>query len=76
MPENLTDSIDVTQTNIYAEQNRSRNWICVNCVEAKAFTGMIIMMGINPLPSIDLCWFSDPFFRNNEIAVSNANKKV
>ncbi|CAH2094173.1 unnamed protein product [Euphydryas editha] len=25
-------------------------------------------MGINPLPSIDLFWSSDPFFRNNEIA--------
>ncbi|XP_045452948.1 piggyBac transposable element-derived protein 4-like [Melitaea cinxia] len=58
----------ITQTNIYAEQNRSRNWTPVNSVEIKAFIGMIIMMGINPLPSIDLYWSSDPFFRNNEIA--------
>ncbi|CAH2100875.1 unnamed protein product [Euphydryas editha] len=58
----------LTQTNIYAEQNRSRNWTAVNSAEIKAFIGMIIMMGINPLPSIDLFWSSDPFFRNNEIA--------
>lgn len=65
-----TDVIDllVEQTNIYAEQNRSHNWSPVDIPEMKAFLGMIILMGLHPLPTIDLYWSSDPFFRVAEIA--------
>ena len=64
---NLIDLI-VQQTNIYAEQNRSRGWTPVDTAEIKAFLGIIILMGLHPLPTIDLYWSSDPFFRVAEIA--------
>ncbi|CAG5053316.1 unnamed protein product [Parnassius apollo] len=58
----------VTQTNLYAEQNQSRNWTPVCCDEIKAFIGIIILMGLHPLTTVDLFWASDPFFRVDEIA--------
>lgn len=65
--EDVIDLI-VTQTNIYAEQKRSRNWEPVDSAEVKAFIAMLILMGIHPLPAIDLYWSSDQFFRVDEIA--------
>lgn len=72
-----TDVIDllVEQTNIYAEQNRSHGWSPVDLPEMKAFLGMIILMGLHPLPTIDLYWSSDPFFRVAEIALAMTCKR-
>lgn len=58
----------VDQTNLYAEQNQSKDWTPTSVDEIKAFVGMTIMMGIHVLPSIDHYWSSDPFLRVNEIA--------
>ncbi|CAG4957172.1 unnamed protein product [Parnassius apollo] len=65
-----TDVIDllVEQTNIYAEQSRSHGWSPVDIPEMKAFLGTIILMGLHPLPTIDLYRSSDPFFRIAGIA--------
>lgn len=58
----------VQQTNIYAEQKRSHGWSSVDVPEIKAFLGIIVLMGLHPLPTIDLYWSSDPFFRVEEVA--------
>lgn len=58
----------IAQTNLYAEQKRSRGWSPVDSREIKAFLGIIILMGLKPEPSIDLYWSTDPFFRVDEIA--------
>lgn len=34
----------------------------------KAFLGMLVLMGVHPLPNVDLYWSSDPLFRVDEIA--------
>lgn len=56
------------QTNLYASQKHSPNWEPVTRADIDAFLGIIILMGIHVLPSIDLYWSSDPFFRVDEIA--------
>ncbi|XP_022819113.1 uncharacterized protein LOC111351421 [Spodoptera litura] len=58
----------VEQTNLYAAQKNNKNWEPVTCVDIRAFIGIIIIMGIHVLPSIDLYWSSDPLFRVNEVA--------
>ncbi|CAG5021465.1 unnamed protein product [Parnassius apollo] len=50
---NLIDLI-VQLTNIYAEQKRSLGWTPVDTAEIKAFLGIIILIGLHPLPTIDL----------------------
>lgn len=40
----------------------------VDNAEIKPFLGIIILMGLHPLPTIDVYWSSDPFFRVTEIA--------
>lgn len=58
----------VEQTNLYAVQKQSKNWTPTSVEEMKAFFGMIIMMGIHVLPSIDHYWSSDPALRVDFIA--------
>lgn len=58
----------VQQTNLYAVQKDSKNWSPTSVDEIKAFFGMIIMMGIHVLPSIDHYWSSDPVLRVDFIA--------
>ncbi|KAL0830006.1 hypothetical protein ABMA28_003464 [Loxostege sticticalis] len=51
------------QTNLYASQNRQKDWEDVTIAEMKAFLGMLVLMGVHPLPNVDLYWSSDPLFR-------------
>lgn len=60
--------IIVEQTNRYAHQKNSRNWSPVTSQDIKAYLGVLIMMGLNPLPDMELYWSSDPFYNNAEIS--------
>lgn len=58
----------VEQTNRYACQKNSNNWKPVTEQDIKAYLGILIMMGLNPLPDMELYWSSDPFYYTKEIA--------
>ncbi|XP_055622963.1 piggyBac transposable element-derived protein 4-like isoform X2 [Toxorhynchites rutilus septentrionalis] len=58
----------VTQTNMYAAQQKSRSWEPVSQDLMKAFLGITILMGLKPLPAVELYWSTDPFFWTEEIA--------
>lgn len=58
----------VTQTNLYAEQSRIRNWTPTEKNEIRAFLGMIVIMGYHILSQIELYWSTDPGFRVEEVA--------
>lgn len=58
----------IDETNLYAEQKKDKNWTLLTQDELQAFLGILIMMGINKLPALDLYWSSDPFFNNQEIS--------
>lgn len=58
----------VEQTNRYALYKKSKNWVPVNEDDIRAYLGILIMMGLNPLPDMDLYWSSDSFYNNNEIS--------
>lgn len=58
----------VEQTNLYAKQKESKNWTPTSTDEIKAFVGMLIVMGIHVLPSIDSYWSTDPILRVDFIA--------
>ncbi|XP_059062765.1 piggyBac transposable element-derived protein 4-like [Achroia grisella] len=60
--------IIVEQTNRYARQKNSTNWKPVTLQDIKAYLGVLILMGLNPLPDMELYWSSDPFYYNKEIA--------
>lgn len=53
----------VDETNKYAVQKESKDWIETTKDEIKALFGMLIFMGIHQLPSIDHYWSSDPILR-------------
>ena len=53
----------VSQTNLYAEQRKLRNWRDTNIEEMTAFLGMLVGMGLHRLPTIELYWSTDPLFR-------------
>ncbi|CAG5024407.1 unnamed protein product [Parnassius apollo] len=55
------------QTNRYAYYKQSKNWVQVNEHDIKAYLGILILMGLNPLPDMELYWSSDPFYNNPEI---------
>lgn len=42
----------LVQTNLYANQNKLKYWTDTSKFEIKAFLGLILMMGLNNLPSI------------------------
>lgn len=65
----------VTQTNLYAEQQKIIGWTPVDERELKAFLGILVIMGYHILPSIELYWSSDPDFRVNEIASTMTVKR-
>ncbi|XP_045769768.1 piggyBac transposable element-derived protein 4-like [Maniola jurtina] len=52
-PEYLVQVI-VEQSNIYAAQKKSNNFTPISAEELKAYFGILIMMGLNPLPDMDL----------------------
>lgn len=58
----------VEETNLYAEQNTSKNWTDTTVVEMKAFLGCLIYMGIHKLPSLKCYWSSDPILRVEAVA--------
>ncbi|XP_037042056.1 piggyBac transposable element-derived protein 4-like [Bradysia coprophila] len=58
----------VTETNRYAQQNNSKNWIDVTAEEMKAFIGCLIVMGIHQLPALKHYWSSDPFLHVESVA--------
>lgn len=66
-PESLIKSIAI-ETNLYASQKNSNNWSDISLEEVKAFLGIMIMMGLSPLPDADLYWSTDPFYNNPEIS--------
>lgn len=66
-PESVIESI-VVETNRYASQKKSKNWEDVTLQEMKAYFGVLIMMGLNPLPDMELYWSSDRFYNNPEIS--------
>lgn len=63
------------QTNLYAAQNKQKNWVDVSDVEIQAFLGLLILMGIHPLANLDLYWATDPLFCVPEIANVMTSKR-
>ena len=61
----------VQETNRYARQKlvgeALDKWQDVTLDEVKAFLGVSVVMGLNPLPSTADYWSSDPFFGNEGI---------
>ena len=53
------------QTNLYAQQSKTRHWDHTTAQEIKAFLGMLIAM---QLPSAQMCWSTDPLFRIQPVA--------
>ena len=58
----------VSQTNLYARQNRIKNWKDTEPGEMRAFLGLLVAMGLHNLPSADLYWCTDPLFRVSAVA--------
>lgn len=58
----------IAETNRYANQKSVVGWTDIDGPELKAFLGIVIIMGYNILPSMELYWSSDPGFRVDEIA--------
>ena len=58
----------LTQTNLYAAQQRIRHWHDVTKNEMKAFLGILVAMGCHQVPSLEMFWSSDPLFRIEPIA--------
>ena len=70
----------VTQTNLYASQERTvtrngvpvvvrtLNWVDLTVNELRAFIGCLIIMGIHVLPSVDNYWSSDSILGVPEIS--------
>jgi len=58
----------VEQTNLYAQQNKPREWEDTTDDEMAAFLGMLIAMGIHGLPRARMFWSTDPLFRVQPVA--------
>ena len=58
----------VEQTNLYAQQNKPREWEDTTDAEMTAFLGMLIAMGIHGLPRFRMFWYTDPLFRVQPVA--------
>lgn len=67
--------IIVKETNRYAIQNKTKYWEPVSKNELYSFFGMLILMGVHPLPVIDLYWSSDPLFYVEPIAKNMTSKR-
>ena len=66
-----TLNVIVRETNRYARKKLAGQaldkWQDVTLVEIKAFLGVCVVMGVNPLPCTDDYWSSDPFLGNKGI---------
>ena len=58
----------VEQTNLYAQQNKPREWEDTTADEIRAFLAMLIAMGIHGLPRVRMFWSTDPLFRVQPVA--------
>jgi len=58
----------VEQTNLYAQQNKPREWEDTTDDEITAFLGLLIAMGIHGLPRFRMFWSTDPLFRVQPVA--------
>ncbi|KAJ0169159.1 hypothetical protein K1T71_014926 [Dendrolimus kikuchii] len=69
LPRHLAD-VDhlVEQTNRYANQRNSNHYTPVSAEDITAYLGILIVMGLNPLPDMELFWSNDPFYNNSEIS--------
>ena len=50
------------------EKNRQETPWHMSAEEIKAYLGILIMMGLDPLPDMELYWSNDPFYNNPEIS--------
>lgn len=66
-PDELINTI-LTETNRYAIQQNSKNFQTTTPQEIKAFLGVMIMMGLHPLPDYELYWSTDRFYNNPDIS--------
>lgn len=65
----------VEETNLYAREKQSKNWVDVTVPELKAFFGCLIIMGIHRLPSLKCYWSSNPLLHVESVAsVMPANR--
>ncbi|XP_072943137.1 uncharacterized protein [Epargyreus clarus] len=77
-PDLLIDNI-VMETNRYPTQKCSKNFQPTTSGEIKAFLGVMIMMGLHPLPDFELYWSTDRFYNNPDISSTfslNRFKKI
>lgn len=58
----------VAQTNLYAQQNGSRNWYDTTAEEIRCVIGLLIGQGIHNLPTVKHYWSTDPLFRVQSLA--------
>lgn len=65
--EHILDVI-VAETNRYARQNGHKNWYDLTREELQAYSGIVILMSINPSYHVYLYWSSDNFFNVTEIS--------
>lgn len=73
-PRDLVELL-VEQTNIYAAQRQALHWIPTFEAEMRAYLGILIMMGLHPLPDVNLYWSTDTFYRNPDIAQTFTQKR-
>lgn len=66
-PDEIINTI-ATESNRYATQKSSKNFQPTSSAEIKAFLGVMIMMGLHPLPDFELYWSSDRFYNNPDIS--------
>ncbi|KAG5869584.1 hypothetical protein JTB14_023422 [Gonioctena quinquepunctata] len=68
LPDNFLTKI-VTESNLYAQQlHKNDDSTIITLAELKAFFGILIFMGIHPLPSMELYWSEDEHFHVDRIA--------
>lgn len=65
----------VLQTNMYANQQQLVNWTPTNIEEMKAVFGVLLLMGVHVLPSLDHYWSSDPLFKVDSICQTMTCKR-
>lgn len=65
----------VQQTNLYAKQNKLRNWCDVTMAEMNAFLAILIAIGLHQIPQVEMFWSTDPLFRVQPVADSMPIKR-